>query len=119
VIFRDVSRRLRTARALRRAKAELELRVDERTDELSRKNAELRDRQLVAYEIHDTILQDVIGALMFVDAALDGPGGPQGDDRKSLETARGLLRKCIDGSRRMITDYRRARRSRVDRISCQ
>ena len=119
VIFRDVSRRIEVEHELRRAKAELEQRVEQRTEELSRKNAELqrkqrfmeralerheRDRKLVAYEIHDTILQDVIGALMFVDTAVDAAG----DARKgvSLQRARDLLRRCIDGSRRMISGLR-------------
>jgi PAS domain S-box-containing protein len=121
VICRDVTRRVRAARALRRAKDELEERVRERTEELSRKNAELeheqrlmqqtlalqeRDRKLVAYEIHDTILQDVIGAVMFVDAVYENQKDAPRDVAQSLEQARSLLRHCIEGARRMISGLR-------------
>lgn len=119
VISRDVTRRRSAEREVRRAKAELAQRVEQRTEELSRKNTELqreqrfmertlaeheRDRQLVAYEIHDTVLQDAIGALMFLDSMTDGSGTQ--DDVDRLEQARSLLRKCIEGSRRMISGLR-------------
>lgn len=121
VICRNVTRRRRAERAVRRAKAELEQRVRERTEELSRKNAELeheqklmertlavheRDRKLVAYEIHDTILQDVIGAVMFVDTAYENGGDARREIAEPLEQAQRLLRNCIDGARRMISGLR-------------
>ncbi|MEX0678258.1 MAG: sensor histidine kinase [Pirellulales bacterium] len=92
-----------------------------RAAKLSSKNAELqrerrvmeqtlaaqeRDRKLVAYEIHDTILQDVIGALMFLDAMHANHGGAKGENARRLEQARTLLRKCIDEARRMISGLR-------------
>jgi signal transduction histidine kinase len=121
VICRDVTRRRRAERALRQAKAELEERVRERTEELSRKNAELqhkqrlmeqalaaqeRDRKLVAYEIHDTILQDVIGAVMFLDTVYEDKAAAARKIAEPLEHARKLLRNCIDGARRMISGLR-------------
>ena len=121
VISRDVTRRHRAQRAVRRAKAQLEERVQQRTEELSSKNAELqqeqrfmertlavqeRDRKLVAYEIHDTILQDVIGALMFVDATYENRGALDEENARRLEQVRSLLRKCIEGARRMISGLR-------------
>jgi PAS domain S-box-containing protein len=121
VICRDVTRRRRAERAVRRAKTELELRVHQRTEELSNTNVELerkqrlmeqtlaaheRDRKLVAYEIHDTILQDVIGALMFLDAINEDRGGEDEENAARLKRARTLLKTCIDEARRMISGLR-------------
>ncbi|MEX0977837.1 MAG: PAS domain S-box protein [Pirellulales bacterium] len=120
VICRDVTRRRRAERDLRRAKAELEERVQMRTEELTKTNAELRrkhrfmeqtlalgerDRKLVAYEIHDTILRDVIGSLMFLDAARENRG-TENENAHRLDQARKLLRNCIDEARRMISGLR-------------
>jgi signal transduction histidine kinase len=65
-----------------------------------------RDRQLMAYEIHDTFLQDVIAALMFIDAAYDLRRTAGEQDLEGLERARTLLRKSIDEARRMISGLR-------------
>ena len=92
----------------------------ERTEELTKINAELRhkhrfmeqtlavgerDRKLVAYEIHDTILQEVIGSLMFLDAARENRDTEKKNAHR-LDQARKLLRKCIDEARRMISGLR-------------
>jgi len=121
VICRDVTRRRRAERALRRAKAELEKRVEQRTGELSNKNAELqkkqrlmeqtlaaheRDRKLVAYEIHDTILQEVIGALLFLDAINEDSGASDEENAGRLKKARTLLKTCIGEARRMVGGLR-------------
>jgi PAS domain S-box-containing protein len=126
VMALDVTEQRQAAEDLRRTKEELERRVTERTEELTRKNAELRgkqrfmertlaaqerDRKLVAYEIHDTILQEVIGALMFVDtmyenAATSKALAAEAIDIAPLKQARKLLRKCIDGARQMISGLR-------------
>ncbi len=98
-----------------------EIRVQQRTEELSNKNAELhkkqrfmertlaaqeRDRKLVAYEIHDTFLQDVIGALLFLDAINEDRGGADEENAGRLKQARALLQKCIGEARRMISGLR-------------
>ncbi len=122
----DVTEQRQAEEALRQAKVELEQRVAARTEELSRTNVELRgkqrfmertlaaqerDRKLVAYEIHDTILQEVIGALMFVDTMYEHVAASKAlaakaIDATPLEQARKLLRKCIDGARQMISGLR-------------
>jgi PAS domain S-box-containing protein len=122
----DVTEQRQAEEALRRAKSELEQRVTERTEELVRKNSELRgkqrfleralaaqerDRKLVAYEIHDTILQEVIGALMFVDTMHENvtdatASAAETIDVAPLDQARRLLRKCIDEARQMISGLR-------------
>ncbi len=117
----DVTDRRQAEEELRQAKVELERHVKERTEELMRKNVELRrkqrfmerslaaqerDRKLVAYEIHDTILQEVIGALMYVDTIYDNEEAAQGKFGPPLEQTRKLLRKCIDEARQMISGLR-------------
>ncbi len=120
---------------MRQSNAELEQTVNARTEDLSRKNEELRaeiaerqrsdlelqekqqllerlistherDRQLVAYEIHDTFLQDVIAALMFIDTYYDRQSSGDEARLEPLEQARKLLRKSIDEARRMINGLR-------------
>ncbi len=121
VIALDVTERRRAEELLRQAKDELEHRVAERTEELTRKNVELqrkqrfmerslavqeRDRKLVAYEIHDTILQEVIGALMYVDTIYANENIASSSVGRQLELTRKLLRKCIDEARQMISGLR-------------
>ncbi|MEI7688337.1 MAG: PAS domain S-box protein, partial [Planctomycetota bacterium] len=124
-VGQDVTERRKAEEYLRHAKAELEQRVRERTEELSGMNAELqqkqrfmertlqiqeRERQLVAYEMHDTFLQEIIGALMYVDAThhrLSAAGPSDLDhDLESLDEARRLLRQSIGEARRMISGLR-------------
>jgi PAS domain S-box-containing protein len=60
-----------------------------------------RDRQLIAYEIHDGFVQDVTGAIMFLQAATRkfpaGDSAPQELD-KGVE----ILRNAINEARRLI-----------------
>lgn len=134
-ILRDVTQRKADQEALRRANDELELRVAQRTQELSDKNEQLqteiadrrraesqlqerqrllkkllavheRERQLVAYEMHDTFLQDVIGALMFVDGFYELREQAGASGLEPVDKARRLLRKAIDEARRMISGLR-------------
>jgi len=120
-IAQDVTDSRLAEQQLRQAKDELETRVAERTEELLKKNKELaqknrfmertlavqeQDRTLVAYEIHDTFLQDVIGALMFVEAMYEGNGGASDERNEPLAQAQRLLRRCIGEARRMISGLR-------------
>lgn len=125
---------------LLRARQELESRVAERTAELSNANISLRqqiaerrrvesdlrgqqqlmeqllaaherDRQLVAYEIHDAIVQDVTAALMHVEAYYDAckatsQCAAQRQHETAAERAIALLRSTIDESRRLISGLR-------------
>lgn len=120
------------------ARQELESRVAERTAELSTANVSLRqqiaerrrveadlrgqqqlmeqllaaherDRQLVAYEIHDAIVQDIIAALMHVEAYHEAcreklPAPIKQEE--AMHDALALLRGAIDESRRLIDGLR-------------
>lgn len=117
----DVTRFKRTESALRTFQEELEARVRERTAELMATNAELvaerraqdymlrvqdRDRTLVAYELHDGLVQQLTGALMHLEAYREAAA--QGSDRASEEFDRslGLLRMSLDEGRRLISGLR-------------
>ncbi len=63
-----------------------------------------RDRQLVAYEIHDGLVQDVTGGLMHLDAV--DPETLPAKAREQFDLVRRLLRRTIDEGRRMISGLR-------------
>jgi PAS domain S-box-containing protein len=65
-----------------------------------------RDRQLVAYEIHDGLVQDVTGALMFLEASAEGEKGAKAATKQKLEVARKLLQGAINEARRLINGLR-------------
>lgn len=64
-----------------------------------------RDRQLIAYEIHDGIVQDMTAAGMFVDAAQHAIAD-RTEPAQRLEHAGKLLRASIAEARRMINGLR-------------
>ena len=73
--------------------------------------ARQRDRQLVAYEIHDAIVQDITAAPMHVEAYHDACRGAaespqQGTHDAAMQRALTLLRSTIDESRRLISGLR-------------
>ncbi len=131
----DITERKKAEIALRQHKSELEDHVKARTAELVGKNTELemeiavrrdtevqlqekqitleqlldtheRYRQLVAYEIHDTFVQDVIGALMYLDLYRDNRASAADLDLSQLEKAQSLLREAVQSARRMISGLR-------------
>ena len=106
-IGKDITEQKLADRLLRQSKAELEQRVQERTEELVGKNDQLqekqqsletllhaheRHRQLVAYEIHDTFVQDLIAALMYLDLFHDTRAEAGDVDLQPLEQALKLAR---------------------------
>jgi PAS domain S-box-containing protein len=62
-----------------------------------------QERKLIAYEIHDGLVQDLIGAQLLLDSL--GPVFPD-NRRESLSTASSLLRKAIGEARRLISGLR-------------
>jgi PAS domain S-box-containing protein len=134
-IAKDITDRKRYEDELRRHKAELEQRVAQRTEELVQKNLELqkeiavrlkaetalnekkqiledmldmheRYRQLLAYEIHDTFVQDVVAGLMYLDVFFETHADAGDENLAHLQKGRELLLKSIDGARRMISGLR-------------
>lgn len=64
------------------------------------------EKQSVGHDLHDGVLQYVIGAKMMLDATLDRRGGPAGDGE--LETAAGSLERAIVEARNLIRGMRTA-----------
>ncbi|MFN0021433.1 MAG: sensor histidine kinase [Pirellulaceae bacterium] len=61
-----------------------------------------RDRQLLAFEIHDGIVQDMTAALMFLDSAAGGAMFAKEDDKETCERGIRLLRDSVAEARRLI-----------------
>lgn len=82
-----------------RVSAEQKLIAEQKT---LRKLLDLQDqeRKLIAYDIHDGLVQDLIGAQLLIEAFLKD----HADD--SMQQASSLLRAAIDESRRLINDLR-------------
>ena len=101
--------------ALRRAHDELEKRVAERTEELSRANIALRalsqrlvdvqeaERRFVARELHDEIGQMVTGLKLLLETSLRPS---HADDLQGFEEALQLINELMDRVRRLSIDLR-------------
>jgi signal transduction histidine kinase len=83
---------------------------DERPAEWSRPEAMLRflqrDRELIGYEIHDGLLQEISGAQMCLEALLQSERVPAGPAREEIRHALGLMRKAVAEGRRLIAGLR-------------
>lgn len=92
----------------------LEQRVRERTEELAGANDRLRwllalherDRQLIAYEIHDGFTQDLSGALLRLEAAQQVAASNPALAQEHFEAGLQLARRSLDESRRLIAGLR-------------
>ena len=70
------------------------------------RRAEEWDRRLLAYEIHDGLIQEVTGAHMHLEALLEGGAFPPGPARDKIELALGLVRRALGEGRRLIGGLR-------------
>ncbi|MBC7854838.1 MAG: sensor histidine kinase [Pirellulaceae bacterium] len=61
-----------------------------------------RDRQLLAFEIHDGIAQDMTASLMFLDSAAEGATFAKEGDKEACERGLRLLRDSVAETRRLI-----------------
>ena len=61
-----------------------------------------RDRQLLAFEIHDGIVQDMTAAVMFLEAAAEGAAFAKEDDKETCQRGLRLLRDSVAEARRLI-----------------
>jgi PAS domain S-box-containing protein len=110
----DITDRSLSEKKVRSDRDELERAVRERTEALEREQQVLqqlvdlhdRDRRLVAYEIHDGMIQDMTAALMFFDSASDPIRRLGGKNAESMQHASHLLRTAIQEGRRLIDGLR-------------
>ena len=104
---------------------ELEARVQERTAELDRARGEIarkaqqlqrllaktvqiqeQERARIAHDMHDSVIQLIVGALYEVQAAKDALATDPGRGRERLETALELMQQVEAETRRTIYDLR-------------
>lgn len=64
--------------------------------------AQERDRRLTAYEIHDGFVQQVVAALLHLEAS----GLAESAEHQHVQAAAGLLRSAIEEARRLINGLR-------------
>jgi PAS domain S-box-containing protein len=120
-VARNISDRKQREEQIRQNRDELERRVNQQTEQLKGANRSLlkerrvlqrlldlhdRDRQLVAYEIHDGMVQDMTGALMVFDAASDAIRQKGGQAAEHYSQALQSLRTSIQEARRLIDGLR-------------
>lgn len=99
----------------------LEEQVRRRTDELSAANEHLRreqrllkqslrmhdrERQVIAYEIHDGLAQHLIGAEMAFQLTRQAPSDHSGQNRTNYEAGMAMLQECLGEVRRLINGVR-------------
>ncbi len=65
-----------------------------------------RDQEVLACEIHDGLIQEITGALMFLEAAQQAIEQGQPDSVKQLQTVADLLRDGIKEARRLMDGAR-------------
>jgi PAS domain S-box-containing protein len=65
-----------------------------------------RERQIVAYDIHDGLVQYLTGGLMHLEAFAAAQNGPQNASQQDYERGMGLLRDALAEARRLISGLR-------------
>ena len=65
-----------------------------------------RDRQLIAYELHDGLVQDVIASQMLLNGLIKSGDLPAGEAREQVKEAARLMQKAVDEARRLIGGLR-------------
>lgn len=129
----DITEQKQAEEAVRRARDELEVHVSQRTASLVEANIQLHgeiaqrqqveaalrrdreflqhlltlsenDRKLVAYEIHDGLVQYVTASIMHLDSFV--PFLPPEVPRDNLDVSRSLLRNALAEARRLISGLR-------------
>jgi signal transduction histidine kinase len=65
-----------------------------------------RDRQLMAYEIHDGLVQDITAAQMLLNYLLKNGNLPDGEVRRQVQEVSRLVQKAVEEARQLIGGLR-------------
>jgi PAS domain S-box-containing protein len=108
--IRDITERKRADEALRQIREELELRVQERTQELNKSNeelqAEIEERQRLAQNLHDAVNQSLFSAGLIAEVLPRLWERDQTAARQSLEDLRRLTRGALAEMRALLAELR-------------
>lgn len=94
--FRDISERRRSQEALQREHRVLRKLLESHD----------RERQLVAYEIHDGLAQQLAGAIMHFQATIHSGADSAAQLAEKCDTGLELLRQCLAEARRLMSGLR-------------
>lgn len=67
-----------------------------------------RERRMVAYDVHDGFVQDVVGAQLAIEAMLDRLARTDPESVAPLLRVRAFVRRAIDEARRVVSELRPA-----------
>jgi PAS domain S-box-containing protein len=95
-LIRDVSQRKQAERQLQQEQRFLRQLIQ----------AHERDRQLLAYEIHDGLVQILSGALLHLESFADEQSGLSPRARREFQMGLDLMRRAVGDSRRLISGLR-------------
>jgi PAS domain S-box-containing protein len=110
----DVTERKQAEEALQRVHEDLERRVKERTAELAKQQRTLKhllqssdnERQVIAYEIHDGLAQQLAAAIMHLQTHETRKVARPDDAAAAFDTGMKLLQQGHDETRRLISGLR-------------
>jgi PAS domain S-box-containing protein len=111
-VARDITRRKQAEEELRKARDDLEIRVEERTAELKRLSAQLLsvqedERKRIARELHDSIGQSLVAIKFGAENAMQQVlQGKNQEGVESLEVLVPVVRQASEEVRRIHTDLR-------------
>ena len=91
---RDVTESKRTAELLRSRESRLQGLLETLES----------DRKMISHEIHDGLLQQIIGVQMYLETAKHWLGSDPGMSGQTLDRMSGLLGEAIDEARRIVND---------------
>jgi len=97
--------------ALRKARDELERRVEERTSELRRLSSKIleaqeEERKRISLELHDSVAQSLSAVKFSLETKLKETGGSSAPPGTSLEDIFSRLKDCIEETRMIMTNLR-------------
>ncbi len=106
----DITKRVRSEEELKAAHDQLEMRIQERTQQLNQINEQLRqeiaDRQHLAYNLHDAVNQSLFSAALIAEVLPRLWERDQETARQSLEDLRRLTRGAQAEMRALLAEIR-------------
>jgi signal transduction histidine kinase len=114
VVSAAMAERRQGERLLQQARDELEQRVQDRTAQLQQERRTLEhllrssdhERQLIAYEIHDGLAQQLTAAIMQLETYVHLHSAEPAAAMRTFDAGLAMLRQCLAEARRLISGVR-------------